>query len=53
MTRTILDDLAALPEPQRAAALAAIEEMRQAAFLQGYLAAHLWWAVFRWRYGRG
>ena len=50
LSRTILDDLAALPKPERQAILDAIEEMRSAAFLQGYLTAHLWLAMWRWRY---
>jgi hypothetical protein len=39
LTRTILDDIAALPEPQRQAAIDQITAMVEAAFLLGFTVA--------------
>ena len=47
MTRTILDDIDSLPEPQRQQAIDQITEMVEAAFLLGFTVA---W--FRLRYLR-
>lgn len=47
MTRTILDDIAALPEPQRQQVMTQIIAMQEAAFLLGFTVA---W--YRMRYCR-